>query len=174
MVDDRDDEKEVKEEVAPKSKKPLIIIIVAVLAVVLIAGGVGGYFLLSKGKHSGGSEAKKGEAKTERSEKGELKAGGPIQALDPFVVNLSDTDSTRYLKVVMQLELPNEELKPELEQRMPQIRDEIIMILSSKSYDDLSTAPGKRSLKRTILETVNRFLTTGKVSNVFFSDFVIQ
>lgn len=174
MVDDKKDEKEVKEEVEPKKKKPLILIIVAVLVVVLVGGGIAGYFFMSKGKHSKGAEVKKGEAKTERSEKGEPKEGGPMLALDPFVVNLSDTDSTRYLKVIMQIELPNEEIKPELEGKMPQVRDEIIMLLSSKSFDDLSTSPGKRSLKRAILDSVNKYLTTGKATNVFFSDFVIQ
>ena len=90
------------------------------------------------------------------------------------MVNLSDVENPRYLKVIMQLELGSEELKPELEKNMPQVRDEIIMLLSSKSFDDLSTSPGKRSLKRSIIECVNRHLTTGRVSNVYFSDFVIQ
>jgi flagellar FliL protein len=178
MVDDKDDEKEAKTEEAPKSKKKLIIIIVAVLVVVLIAGGVGGYLFLSKGKHGGKSEGKKAETKTEKPEKGEkggeVKEGGPMMPLEPFVVNLSDTEQTRYLKVIIQLELPTEELNAEVTSKIPQIRDEIIMLLSSKSYDDLSTAPGKRSLKRAILDSVNRYLTTGKVSNVYFSDFVIQ
>jgi flagellar protein FliL len=175
MVDERHDEKEVVEEAEPKKKKPLVLIIVAVLVVVLLAGGgAAGYFFLVKGKHSGGAEVKKGEAKTEAAAKGEIKESGPIEALEPFVVNLSDTENTRYLKAVMQLELESPELKAEIEKRMPEIRDEIIMLLSSKSFDDLSTSPGKRSLKRSILESVNKYLTTGKVTNVFFSDFVIQ
>jgi flagellar protein FliL len=175
MVTERDDEKQVAQEPEPKKKKPIVLIMVIVLVVALLAGGgAAGYFFLVKGKHAGGAEAKKGEAKTEEAAKGESKEEGPIEALEPFVVNLSDVESTRYLKVVMQLELNGPELKAEIEKKMPQIRDEIIMLLSSKSFDDLSTMPGKRSLKRAILDTVNKYLSTGKVTNVFFSDFVIQ
>jgi flagellar protein FliL len=174
MVDERDDEKEVKQEAEPKKKKPLVLIIVGVVVLaLLVGGGIAGYFLLiaPKGKHAGKAEAKKEQA---GEAKGESKEGGPMQALEPFVVNLTDSEGTRYLKVVMQLELGSEEVKAELEKKMPQIRDEIIMLLSSKSFDDLSTSPGKRSLKRSIIESVNKYLTGGKVTNVFFSDFVIQ
>lgn len=173
MVDEKDEAAEVQEEGKPGKKKTLVLLVVGVVVFLLLAGGgTAGYFFLLKGKPAGGAAdaATHGGAEA----KGEAAEGGPTHALDPFVVNLSDVENPRYLKVIMQLELGSEELKPELEKNMPQVRDEIIMLLSSKSFDDLSTSPGKRSLKRSIIECVNRHLTTGRVSNVYFSDFVIQ
>jgi flagellar basal body-associated protein FliL len=38
----------------------------------------------------------------------------------------------------------------------------------------VATVAGKRALKRGILASMNKYLTTGKVLNVYFSDFVVQ
>ncbi|HNY65727.1 MAG TPA: flagellar basal body-associated FliL family protein [Deltaproteobacteria bacterium] len=172
MVDEKVDEKDAGAEKKPKGKKTLVLIIAAVVVAVLVGGVAAGYFFLiaPKGKQAG--EGGQENAGSYGKESGKHREAA-IRALEPFVVNLTDAD-TRYLKVVIQLEMSSEELIPELDKKMPQIRDEIIMLLSSKSFDDLSTPPGKRSLKRALIEGVNRNLTTGAVVNVFFSDFVIQ
>lgn len=181
MQDERNEEKEVKETVE-KKKSPLIkIIVIVVLFALLAGGGAAGYFFIiaPKLKHSSQAAPQAAEEKSEShgSEGGSGKEGeasGTIKPLDPFVVNLSDGQGTRYLKAVVQLEMDGEMLAGEIDRKMPQIRDEIIMLLSSKSYDDLSSIPGKRSLKRVMVESINKYLTSGKVVNVFFSEFVIQ
>ncbi len=175
----KQDEKEVQEQ-APKKKLPMRLIVAAALGAVLIIGGaVGGYFLFMapKAKHPAGVPQKaEVEKKGESGEKGgsEGKGEGMMKPMDAFVVNLTDAQGTRYLKVVMQLEMDNEALSKEFDQKVAVIRDEIIMLLSSKSFDDLSTVPGKRSLKRGIVDSANKYLTTGKIVNVYFSEFVVQ
>ncbi len=54
---------------------------------------------------------------------------GTIYALDTFIVNLADTGGNRYLRITMDLELGIPELESELDKRLPQIRDSILMIL---------------------------------------------
>lgn len=178
MQEEKQEEKQAQEN-APKKKPPMLIIVAVIVGAVLIIGGaVGGYFLFMapKAKHSAGApqKAEAEKKKSESGEKGEAKGDGTMKPMDAFVVNLTDAQGTRYLKAVMQLELDNEALSEEFDEKTPEIRDEIIMLLSSKSFDDLSTVPGKRSLKRGIVDSANRYLTTGKVVNVYFSEFVIQ
>jgi flagellar protein FliL len=180
MQEEKHEEKEAQEHV--QKKKPPLFLIAAVigLAVLIIGGAVGGYFFLTapKTKHPAGTshKAETEQTKSESGEKGggEGKGEGTMKPMDPFIVNLTDAQGTRYLKVVMQLEMDNEALAAEVDQKIPEIRDDIIMLLSSKSFDDLSTVPGKRALKRGIVESANKYLTTGKIVNVFFSEFVVQ
>jgi flagellar FliL protein len=99
---------------------------------------------------------------------------GPIYSLETFIVNLADKGGNRYLRVTIDLELGNPQLEGELNKRLPQIRDSILMILPSKRFDDISSVEGKIALRDEILATLNGFLTQGKISNMYFKEFVVQ
>ena len=99
---------------------------------------------------------------------------GKIVSLDSFVVNISDRERDRYLKLKTELELSMPELADELDQRMPQIRDLIISLLGSKSFEEVRTIEGKNFLREEILLRVNSLLVSGKVKRVFFTEFVVQ
>jgi len=176
MAREREEEKEKEEgqEEPKKKRSPKLFIIIGVV-VVLLLGAAGGAYFLFMGK-SGHGEGKKATAEESKGEKGEKGEGGEAanKNLDPFIVNLTDAQGTRYLKAVMQLELGSAELGAELDEKMPMIRDDIISLLSSKSFEDISTEPGKRELKKAILERINRSLKGGQVTRVFFTEFVVQ
>jgi flagellar FliL protein len=99
---------------------------------------------------------------------------GPIFSLDTFIVNLADKGGNRYLRVTMDLELGNSELEAEITKRLPQVRDSILMILPTKRFEDISTVQGKTTLRDQIMETINGFLAQGKITNIFFKEFVVQ
>jgi len=99
---------------------------------------------------------------------------GPIYALETFIVNLADKGGNRYLRITMDLELGNPELESEIQKRLPQVRDSILMILPSKRFDDISPVAGKIALRDEIMETLNGFLIQGKISNIYFKEFVVQ
>ncbi len=99
---------------------------------------------------------------------------GKIISLDSFVVNISDRERDRYLKLKTELELSMPELSDELDQRMPQIRDLIISLLGSKSFEEVRTIEGKNFLREEILLRINSLLVSGKVKRVFFTEFVVQ
>ncbi len=99
---------------------------------------------------------------------------GPIYALDTFIVNLADKGGNRYLRVTMDLELGNSELQTELEKRLPQVRDSILMILPSKRFADISSVEGKIALRDEILAKLNGFLTQGQITNIYLKEFVVQ
>ena len=97
-----------------------------------------------------------------------------IMPLEPFLVNLADKESRRYLKLKVDLEVDSEETVKELEKVLPRIRDALILLLSSKTYLDLSTMEGKQRLKKEIKRRVSALPDGKKVSDVFFTQFVAQ
>ncbi len=104
-----------------------------------------------------------------------------ILSLNEFIVNLNDPIGRRYIKINMKLELAKKEYEDKIrsdELLIPQIRDVIFLIISSKSYDDLRTVSGKLTLKQEIISKVNEVLSKkfgeDVVTNCFFTDFVIQ
>ncbi len=99
---------------------------------------------------------------------------GPVYALDPFLVNLADPGRPRFLKVVVQLELDDETVRPELDTLKPRVRDALLTLLSSKSSEDLSTVADKERLRNEIIHRLNAFLSTGRVAEVYFTQFVVQ
>jgi flagellar FliL protein len=57
---------------------------------------------------------------------------------------------------------------------LPQVRDALIVLLSSRQLSDVTDFEGKALLKEDMLERVNDLLATGNVRSVLFTDFVVQ
>ena len=144
-----------------------LIVIILVVVILLVAGGIG-VWLFAPGLLPGGGE------KTEAQEDGTQVQPSVLYPMKSFVTNLVDPSGKRYIKVTLSLELDNEQLKSEIDARLPQIQDAILTLLSSKSYEDIGTIEGKRRLRSEIISRCNTFLKAGKVTNVFFSEFVVQ
>ncbi len=116
--------------------------------------------------HGGGHEAPKATAAS----------GGPgaIFDLEPFIVNLADTNETHYLKLTVKLEVDNEGMKEEVNKRVPQVRDAVLILLSSKDTSMLRSTQGKFQLKEELTARVNAVLPKGGVRSAYFTDFVVQ
>jgi flagellar FliL protein len=74
----------------------------------------------------------------------------------------------------MAIELSNQSGYEEMNQRMPQIRDTILMLTSSKTFEELYDVHGKKQLKAELLDELNDMLTKGEAVAVYFTDFVVQ
>lgn len=101
-------------------------------------------------------------------------AVGVMVPLEPFMVNLARTKGSRILKVTVTLELNNPGVQPEVEDNRQRIMDSILVLLSSKTFEDVYSIQGKFKLKDEITTRVNRFLAMGHVKEVYFSEFLIQ
>ena len=99
---------------------------------------------------------------------------GVMVPLEPFIVNLAKTKGSRILKVTVTLELNNPAVQPEVEDNRQKIMDSILVLLSSKTFEDVYSIQGKFKLKDEITTRVNRFLAMGHVREVYFSEFLIQ
>lgn len=148
---------------APKkgSKLPLIVGVV-----VLVLGGGGG-FAWWKGLLPGGRKA---EAKAEAKE--EKPPVGAIVPLDPFIANLADEDGKRYLKATLQLEF-FEAKEPE-DFKLPQVRDLLLTLFSSKVFGEIRTPEGKAVLREEIINRLNRAMHKDVVKTVYFTEFIVQ
>jgi len=168
-------EKEKKKEEPEKGggKKKLIIIIAAV--VLLLAGGGAGYYFLVMKPHK--EELKKAEeskaAALVKPIPEEAKIG-PMVEIKEFVVNIIGEDTTHYVKASLSLELDKDSTLDEVNKRMPQIRDAILLLISNKTFAELQDIQGKNQVKAELKSKINSFLKTGSISNIYLTDFVVQ
>lgn len=161
-------------EVAGEQKNGnMTMIILAVVAVLLMIGfGVGGYIF---GTKSGGKGVESAVAPAPApAETGASMDIGPLLAIDDIIVNLLDDQETRYLKAAITLELDTPAGVDEVENRKPQVRDAILLLLSSKTLAELRDLQGKLQLRAELMERINGFLQKGKVKTIYFTDFVVQ
>ena len=121
----------------------------------------------------GKKKREKKHAKEEHAEE-PSEEPGPVMELEPFLLNLADQDELRFLKVSIKLELDRPEEKTDYTHKVPAIRDVLLVLLSSKESQLLRTVNGKRRIREEIMTRVNDVMSKGKVSNVFFTDFIIQ
>jgi len=57
---------------------------------------------------------------------------------------------------------------------LPQIRDLLLTLLSSKTFDEVRTAEGKQQLREEIIARVNQVLDRDVVKAVYFTEFIVQ
>ena len=99
---------------------------------------------------------------------------GPLYSLDTFIVNLADAGRSRYLRVTMDLELAESNDAGKLSERLSQVRDSILMILPSRQFDEIASMEGKIALRDEIIAKLNSLFGKNVVTNIFFTEFVVQ
>lgn len=99
---------------------------------------------------------------------------GAIMSLEPFLINLADQETRRYLKIRVELGVDQDKTVKELEKALPRIRDAFILLLGSKTFKDLATPEGKLRLKEEMLQQLAQIPGGKKVREVFFTEFVAQ
>lgn len=156
------------------SGKPMLFIGLALFNMIVVMA-VGAMIYMGKQKEAaqpGIDDVIRGEAQTQAEEGSEPQFIGQLIPLETFLVNLAGSRGQKLVKINMELEVNNIEVQKEIERLKPKIRDIIIIIVSGKSYQQLSTSDGKDSLREEIKNQVNLFLTKGKINSVFFTEFL--
>ena len=97
-----------------------------------------------------------------------------IFQLEPIIVNLAKSQGNRFLKVTLSLEMSTPKVRPDIKKNIQKITDSILLLLSSKLFEDVYSVQGKFTLKNEITARVNSFLALGKVKEVYFTEFIIQ
>jgi flagellar protein FliL len=78
------------------------------------------------------------------------------------------------LKVAIQFELKEAKDEALVKERAPKLRDLVIMLISSKTVEAVSSAEGKFQLKDEILLRANQAMEKETFRNIYFTDFVMQ
>lgn len=152
--------------------KPIIMYALVVLNMIVV-GAVG--FIVWKNSHKPTTTVEQvieGAHKEDKAEAEKAPEIGKVIPLETFIVNLAGSKGRKVLKVNMEIEVKGQEIIQEIDNRKAQIRDFIIIILSSKTYDEVSTKEGKDALRNEIKDNVNSFLSKGKIVNVYFTELI--
>ncbi|MBT8339422.1 MAG: flagellar basal body protein FliL [Desulfatitalea sp.] len=154
----------------------IVIIIVGVIILMMAMMGGAFFFMWQKMNTTivqMQAQNETGEEDEEQAEE-EAAAMGPIYKMDTLIVNLADQGGKRYLRVTMELELSAPEVLEEIQTRMPQLQNTILMVLPSKQYSEISTTEGKMALRDELIAKMNAILRKGTVNTIYFTEFVVQ
>ncbi|WP_321366938.1 flagellar basal body-associated protein FliL [Pseudomonas extremaustralis] len=151
-------------------KTPRLLILL--LALVVVAGSSAGtYVYLSR-------VAKTGEAA--KAEPAETKPQAPrLVNIAPMTVNLvNERDEPRLLYVGFALEVADDATQAQLQQYMPQVRSQLLTLLSGQNSAQVITPQGKAALAERILHTLGQPLAPQQpapaVLRVLYTDFIVQ
>ena len=165
------------------AKFPVIPMLLAVVAGVAIAAvGIGGavYYLARSGKlpvH--GDTAQKAEAV--------IPVSTHAMALEPLLVNLADAEGSSYLRVTMTLRVADVVDKKGAKAKdekgkedktsddgVAAVRDTVLTVLGRQTADGLLAADGKEHLKSALKTALAEHNADLKVTDIFFTDFLVQ
>lgn len=166
---DEAEAKTTEEDGGGKKKSKLILFAGLGVGLLLLAGG--GFFAYTKFLAPKPEViAEQGEATQQQSQD----AIGQMFTLDPFVVNLADPKGKRYLKVRIELELATPKLIEKAEKLKPKLRDLVIMMLTSLSFEEVMTPEGKIGIRDELVDRFNLALKPDRITNLYFTEFVVQ
>ena len=163
----RDEDDEDDEVAAPKKSKLMLIIVILLVLILLGGGGFAYWFFAIHSKAPQGASAAV-----------QVQPEGPptYTALEPFTVNLKDPGVA--LQTAITLKVSDEKVDAKIKERMPEVRDQILLLLANQQSANLMTTAGKESLGSQIALAVNRILgaktPNAGVSKVLFTSFIIQ
>jgi len=181
---------------APKKSKKKLFIMIGLIVVLLGVLGGGGFFgykwWMGKKAAAGAENATEqaadaghgAEKKDEKGGHGEKKdekggataegGGGELVSIPPLLVNLAEPQGRRYLKLALDIEVKDKAAADQLNKSMPKVKDTLLLLLSSKTYEDLGSLENKILLKKEIVERLTLVLGEQKVLRVYITEIVIQ
>jgi flagellar protein FliL len=185
------DAAKAKQEPAAKKGGSKLLIIIAAAVVALGAAGGGAWFFMNKGNaDEATADADEGEhdatdAKSEKGKKGKKGKEVPklpaiyVEFEPPFVVNFDAKGVMRFLQVSIQVLTRDHETSELIKQHEPKIRNNMLLLLGSQTYDTISTVEGKETLRKQALETISKVVgdeggKTKEVEDLYFTSFVMQ
>lgn len=158
-------DEEIQQEEKKGGKLKWIIILVILLA--LAGGGYYAYTQFFAPTDEAGAEATEEVAQ-------EVPEQGTLTPLPVFLVNLADPLGRRYLKLGLEVEARDDSVVQELTTEQAKIKDSLLLLLSSKTYEELSTLESKIELKSQIADRLNQILGNGSILKVYITEMVIQ
>lgn len=164
---------EAPEEEAPKPKKKGKLLVI-LIALILLGGGGGGvyYFLvLNKAKDPKASH---------QTEKKEEKPPIYAQLGEELTARLlSEGGDDAYLQVKIEMEVADESVKERIKLFGPKIRHALLLLMSSKTNEELRSIEGKERLAKEMASQINKVIGSVEpakngVLGVNFTAIVIQ
>jgi flagellar protein FliL len=160
-------EKETQEK-QKKSQNKIFLLGIPLLILLIVGVGTVAYFL------GGFTVPKSSETELSENVSPKIEPLGPLLKMDDFVVNIMQKETTRFLKIGITLETKNQESSERIKNRIPQIADAILLLVGNKQFDQIKDLQGKLQLKADLLAQINSLVGKDEVTEIFFTDFVVQ
>lgn len=145
-------------------------LLITIIILVLAGGGGGGYYYFTTQQQSGGEQ----EAAVADSAR-------PAVYLDlepSFIVNFVYKDTLRYLQINLSVMARDGSVIEQVQHHMPAIRHQLLMLLSDKSYTQLSSVASKEKLRLEMLLEIRKIVGTSSsghsVDAVYLTGYVMQ
>ncbi len=101
-----------------------------------------------------------------------------VELAPPFTVNFRGARGPRFLQISLQVMTREAEVEDLLMQHMPAIRNQLVLLFSSQSSEQLDSREGKEQLIQETLQTIQGVLkqASGKegIEAVYFTSLVMQ
>lgn len=91
---------------------------------------------------------------------------------DSFITNLKG--SRRYIKVDIQVELNDKSLTDVFDKRNGEMRDAIYSTLRDSTVEEIDGSEGQNKLRQKLVNRLNELFDTNAITNIYFTDFVVQ
>ncbi|MCF6211260.1 MAG: flagellar basal body-associated FliL family protein [Gammaproteobacteria bacterium] len=178
MADDDKDQEKPKGSMVTKillfGVLPLMTAIVLVVGGLFVAGvlpGAGGGHVAVEEGHDGGHD--------EDDSDSTANLPAVYIPIDPaFVVNFASQGRARFLQITVEVMARDPKVPEYIEQHLPVIRNNLMLLFSSQTYDSVNTLEGKEALREEALSVIQEILQeeTGDagVDAVYFTSFVMQ
>lgn len=164
--------------------KKVILIVAGVLLLVAINVGVIMFFVKGSGSHGGGnSPAEPGNAASSAGGHGNqpVKHEGPpiyVPLDPPFIVNFEEQGLVRFLQVSIEVMSYDQKAVDAIHEHTPAIRDRLLTLLSSQTYETLSAREGKEQIRTEGLDILRKIIKehTGNegIDALYFTSFIMQ
>ncbi len=169
------EEEVIKLEKKPKKgKKGLMIAVVVLFVMLLLFLGVV-WFAMRTGL-LGDLMSGLGERRTAPQSQSETeKAPEFMFEMPEILVNLDDGGPrSRFLSVKFYIGYDNARLEPKLEQRTPEIRDQVLKVLWHVSSENILTAEGKERLRDDLHKTIADLFYEDEIRGIYFWHVMVQ
>jgi flagellar protein FliL len=135
---------ESPEHIEPPPKKRGKLVLILCLSIVLAGGGAAGFYFMQPAHSDAGATAPKPPV---------------FVPLDTFTVNLvSDAAQMQFVQAAITLKLTEKATAELVKDRLPEVRDRVLIVLSGKKSTDILSAAGKQKLAAEIADSVKKVI----------------
>jgi flagellar protein FliL len=180
MAEEKTDETQAAQQAAAgasKARSPWLAVAAVIILVPGISFALTQYLLIPHIKAAvSESQPKASSADAASSGSGKPSNGKGVYSFDfpAVVVNLAGTMGTRYLKVTFTVFSSSPDLQRILTEDKPHLLDTTLSVLSSRSLADLETPGAMELVSKDLVAHFNKALDSDIVSQIYFSEFVVQ
>ena len=152
------------------------IILIVLVVIVLILGGALAFVLL---KDNSATEQTSVQQEAVMQSAGPSHAPALYQPMAPaFVVNFENPKQAKFMQITVEVMARDQAVLDKVTNHDPKLRNNLILLFGSVSFDEVNSRAGKEALRQKALEEINRVLEeetgSGGVEEVLFTKLVMQ